>query len=46
MALKGSHFILAVLFGGTVGCAAVPPAQPTDPDFGHVSPDAFIDHAA
>jgi type IV pilus assembly protein PilQ len=46
MALKGSHFILAVLFGVTVGCAAVPPAQPTDPDFGHVSPDAFIDHAA
>ena len=45
MALKGSHFILAVLFGVTVGCAAVPPAQPTDPDFGHVLPDALIDHA-
>jgi type IV pilus assembly protein PilQ len=50
MALKGSHFILAVLLGITVGCAAVPPAQPTDPDsysdLGHMSPDALIDHAA
>jgi type IV pilus assembly protein PilQ len=44
MALKGSHFILAVLLGVTVGCAAVPPTQP--PDLGHVSPDALIDHAA
>ena len=50
MALEGSHFILAVLLGFTVGCAAVPPAQSTDPDsdsnLGHVSPDALIDHAA
>ncbi len=44
MALKGSHFILAVLLGVTVGCAAVPPTQP--PDLGHASPDALIDHAA
>jgi type IV pilus assembly protein PilQ len=43
MALKGSHFILAVLLGVTVGCAAVPPTQP--PDLGHASPDALIDHA-
>ncbi|MDX1330532.1 MAG: hypothetical protein R3317_07880, partial [Burkholderiaceae bacterium] len=50
MALRGGHFILAVLLGVTVGCATVPPAQPTDPDsysdLGHVSPDALIDHAA
>ena len=50
MALRGSHLILAVLLGVTVGCAAVPPAQPTDPDsysdLGNVSPDALIDHAA
>ncbi len=44
MALKGSHFILAVLLGVTVGCAAVPPTQP--PDLDHASPDALIDHAA
>ena len=44
MALKGSHFILAVLLGVTVGCTAVPPTQP--PDLGHASPDALIDHAA
>jgi hypothetical protein len=44
MALKGSHFILAVLLGVTVGCNAVPPTQP--PDLGHASPDALIDHAA
>ncbi len=43
MALKGSHFILAVLLGVTVGCAAVPPTQP--PDLGHASPDALIGHA-